>query len=142
MALRVDASEREQARSFSAAFDLRGNPGQGVLALSTSLGSMLARADWSPAAVVLVTPRGTNRFADLDQLTREVLGESVPIEAWFDWLRARPWPGAPSAPRAGGPGFEQMGWRVDTARFSGGAVLATRLQPPPKVTIRILLDPS
>jgi len=47
---------------------------------------------------VLTTPRETRRFASLDELTREALGESVPIEAWFDWLRGRPWPGAPSAP--------------------------------------------
>ena len=128
--------------AFSATFDLRGNSRQGVLALSSSLGSMLARADWSPDAVVLVTPRGTNRFADLEQLTREVLGESVPIEAWFDWLRGRPWPGAPSTPRKGGRGFEQIGWLVDTARLAQGAVLATRLQPPPKVVVRTQLDPS
>ena len=142
LSLRVDASEREPARAFSAAFDLRGSPDAGALALSTPLGSMLARADWSPGAVVLVTPRGTSRFANLDRLTHEALGESVPIEAWFDWLRGRPWSGAPSAPSPDGPGFEQLGWRVDTERFVDGAVSATRLQPPPRVTIRILLDPA
>ncbi len=90
LALRVDASGAETAHSFSAAFDLRGAAGAGSLGLSTPLGSMLAQARWSPAEVVLVTPQGTRRFASLDALTREVLGESVPIEAWFDWLRGRP----------------------------------------------------
>lgn len=142
MALRVDATERQQARSITAMFDLQGGPTHGAIALSTSLGSMLARADWSPALVELVTPRGTSRFADLDQLTRDVLGESVPIEAWFDWLRGRPWPGAPSTAHPGGNGFEQLGWRVDTGRFSDGNLQATRPQPPPQVTIRIQLDPS
>ena len=106
---------------------------------------MLAEARWSPGEVVLVTPQGTRRFADLDALTREVLGESVPIEAWFDWLRGRPWPGAPSAPldsrRAAG--FRQLGWRVDLSRFAAGAVAAhARSRRRRSVTVRIRLDGS
>ena len=101
LAVRIDAAGPDAARSLSAAFDLRGTPSAGTLGLSTPLGSMLAQARWSPAEVVLATPQGTRRFANLDELTREVLGESVPIEAWFDWLRGRPWPGAPSAPVPG-----------------------------------------
>ena len=96
LALRVEPVANEAPRSVSAAFDLRGDSRAGSLGLSTPLGSMLAQARWSPAEVVLTTPRETRRFASLDELTREALGESVPIEAWFDWLRGRPWPGAPS----------------------------------------------
>ena len=88
---------------------------------------MLAQARWSPGEVVLVDAAGRDaRFADLDALTREVLGESVPVEAWFDWLRGRPWPGAPSTPQAAAPAFEQLGWRVDLARFAEGWIAATR----------------
>ena len=96
LALRVEPVGPEAPHAVSAAFDLRGNARAGTLGLSTPLGSMLAQARWSPAEVVLVTPRETRRFATLDELTREALGESVPVEAWFDWLRGRPWPGAPS----------------------------------------------
>jgi outer membrane lipoprotein LolB len=96
LALRVEPVGSEAPRSVSAAFDLRGDARAGTLGLSTPLGSMLAQARWSPAEVVLTTPRETRRFASLDELTREALGESVPIEAWFDWLRGRPWPEAPS----------------------------------------------
>jgi outer membrane lipoprotein LolB len=158
LAVRVDAAGPDAARSLSAAFDLRGTPSAGTLGLSTPLGSMLAQARWSPAEVVLATPQGTRRFANLDELTREVLGESVPIEAWFDWLRGRPWPGAPSAPApsagatpsASSPtpapsapvGFTQLGWSVDLTRFAEGAVSATRATPPPVVTVRIRLDRS
>ncbi len=110
--------------------------------LSTPLGSMLAQARWQPAEVVLTTPNGVRTFATLEALTREVLGESVPIEAWFDWLRGRPWPGAPSAPAPAGaaPGFRQLGWTVDLARFAEGSVVAVREQPAPTVTVRIRLD--
>jgi outer membrane lipoprotein LolB len=142
LALHVDAIGTEPARAFSAAFDLRGDPRAGALGLSTPLGSMLAQARWTPGEVALMTPQGTRRFADLDALTREVLGESVPIEAWFDWLRGRPWPAAPSAPAASATGFEQLGWTVDLARFADGAVSATRMLPQPTVTVRIQLDRS
>lgn len=142
MALRVDAFRAEPARAFSAAFDLRGDSRTGVLALSTPLGSTLAQARWQPARVVLVTPQGSRDFASLDELTRDMLGEVVPIEAWFDWLHGRPWPGAASAPA--GPqdarGFRQLGWTVDLGGFADGRVVAVREQPAPAVTVRIRLD--
>ena len=144
LALRVEASGDAAAKAFSAAFDLRGDPSAGTLALSTPLGSTLAQARWSPAEVVLATPQGTRRFANLDELTRDALGESVPIEAWFDWLRGRPWPGAPSEPAPElREGFAQLGWRVDLASFAADGLLnATRTAPPPTVTVRIRLDRS
>ncbi|MEO8925119.1 MAG: lipoprotein insertase outer membrane protein LolB [Caldimonas sp.] len=141
LVIKVDALGSEPARAFSSTFDLRGDPQNGALGLSTPLGSMLAQARWAPGEVVLMTPQGTRRFADLDGLTRDVLGESVPVEAWFDWLRGRPWPAAPSTVVAGDSGFEQLGWSVDLARFAQGAVSATR-QLQPTVTVRIQLDRS
>ena len=159
LALRVEPVGSEAPRSVSAAFDLRGDSRAGTLGLSTPLGSMLAQARWSPAEVVLTTPRETRRFATLDELTREALGESVPIEAWFDWLRGRPWPGAPSAAldvapvtaanastsapqQARAPGFRQLGWRVDLSQFPAGTIDARREAPAPLVTVRLRLDGS
>ena len=142
LSVRVEPLGSAPARSLAAAFDLRGNPSAGTLGLSTPLGSMLAEARWQPGSVVLVTPQGTRRFADLDALTREVLGESVPIEAWFDWLHGRPWPGAASTPQPAGTGFEQLGWTVDLSRFAAGAVSANRREPLPPVGVRIQLDGS
>ena len=155
LALRVEPVANEAPRSVSAAFDLRGDSRAGSLGLSTPLGSLLAQARWSPAEVVLTTPRETRRFRSLDELTREALGESVPIEAWFDWLRGRPWPGAPSVDLAPGgsadaaptaqsgprpPSFRQLGWRVDLSKFGVGTIVATREAPSPVVTVRIRLD--
>ena len=143
LALRVEAIGSASPRAFSAAFDLRGDAQAGTLGLSTPLGSMLAEARWSPAEVVLATPQGTRRFSTLEELTREVLGESVPIEAWFDWLRGRPWSGAASAASSTStPGFAQLGWQVDLGRFDEGTIVAKRDSPPPTVTVRIRLDRS
>jgi len=164
LALRVEPVGSQSGRAVSAAFDLRGDSSAGTLGLSTPLGSLIAQARWSAAEVVLTTPRETRRFASLDELTREALGESVPIEAWFDWLRGRPWPGAPNAPvgaapvdvgavasaerapsaasAASAPGFRQLGWRVDLAQFGAGTIAATRETPAPVVSLRIRLDGS
>ena len=141
LSVQVAEGDTTPARSFSAAFDLRGGPTAGTLGLSTPLGSMLAEARWRQGTVVLVTPQGSRRFASLDALTREVLGESVPIAAWFDWLRGRPWPGAASVPHTTGRGFEQLGWQVDLSRFAAGGVGASRRAPLP-VVVRIQLEGS
>src|SRR6185312_17381741 len=94
-------------RALTAQFELRGNARVGSLDLSTPLGTMLAKAHWSPQAVVLQTPHNEKTYPDLDALTRDVLGESLPVAALFDWLHGRPWPGAPSqaAPPEDQPGF-------------------------------------
>ena len=111
------------------------------LNLSTPLGSVLAQARWAPGSVVLDTAQGERQFADLDALTGEVLGESLPVAALFDWLRGRPWPGAASratAPPAE-PGFEQLGWAVSLARFDDAWVVATRARAP-AVVVRAKVD--
>ena len=141
LAVNVAATPQAAARSVTANFELLGDARTGRLNLSTPLGSMLAQARWSPEQVVLATPQGERRFGDLDDLTREVLGESLPLPALFDWLRGRPWSGAasretrPPAP----PGFEQLGWTIDLTRYAQASVAATRAAPP-AVTVRAKLD--
>jgi outer membrane lipoprotein LolB len=141
LAVRVDASSSAPAQSVSAAFELRGDAERGRLDLSTPLGSVFARARWAPGSVVLVTPQGDTRFDDLDALTRAVLGESLPVAALFDWLRGRPWPSAASTPSVAPaePGFEQLGWVVNLARFDVAQVAARRARAP-TVTVRAQLD--
>lgn len=141
MTVRVDATPTSEARNVTATFDLQGNPQQGRLDLSTPLGTVLAQARWAPGKVALVTSQGETQFASLDDLTREVLGESLPVAALFDWLRGRPWPGAPSTTSAAPaePGFGQLGWKVSLARFDEGWIAATRSQAP-AVTVRAKLD--
>ena len=139
LALRVDAPGEEQPRSVVAAFELRGAPEAGRLDLSTPTGQVMAQARWQPGRVVLVTPQGETPFASLDALTREVLGESLPVAAMFDWLHGRPWPGA--AHVANPPGFRQLGWSVDLARFADNTIVAVR-DTAPAVTVRVKLDRS
>ncbi len=137
LAVRVAAMGDRPERSVNVAFDLRGRPEAGQIDLTTPLGSIVAQARWGPGEVLLVTPQGERRFSDLDALSREALGEAIPVAALFDWLRGRPWPGAAS--RAEAEGFSQLGWRVDLSRQGDGLVLAQRAQPP-AVSVRAVLD--
>lgn len=137
LALQVAAHAAEPARHLGATFELRGSAEQGALALSTPIGSTLAQARWRPGDAELTTADGSQRFADLDALTRQMLGEPLPLVALFDWLRARPWPGAGNTPTDAG--FEQLGWRVDLSRYADGWVTMQRPQPP-AVTLRVRLD--
>lgn len=141
IAVHVDAPPGGEARSLAAAFDLDGDANQGSLSLATPLGTRIAQARWSPQAVVLATADGETAYPDLDALTRQLAGEPLPVAALFDWLRGKPWPGAPSSelPPAQGAGFAQLGWQVLLAGFDRGAIVARR-DAPPAVTIRAMID--
>lgn len=141
LSLQVEATPERPAHSLSAAFDLRGSAHRGELQLSTPLGITLAAAYWGPGEARLVTPQGERRFADLEALSVEALGEALPLRALPDWLQGRPWPGAPSrASDVAQPrGFEQLGWSVDLARFNTGWLQARRATPP-VVSLRAQLD--
>lgn len=142
MSVKVDAHGAEPARSVSAGFELLGSGEAGRLNLSSPLGTLMARADWAPGDTRLTTSDGTVSYADLDSLTLEMLGERLPVAALFDWLRGRPWPGAPSTPTLppAEPGFDQLGWSVRLGRLSDGLITAQR-HAAPKVTVRAQVEP-
>lgn len=161
LAVRVDATPERPAQSLSAAFEWRGDGERGELTLLSPLGSRLAQARWTPKGTWLITPEGQAQFDSLEALAERTFGERIPLVAWPDWLAGRPWPGAasvplPAAPTAGAgaggaanagsagsagstPGFEQLGWRVDLARYADGRIEALR-SAPPTVAVRIVLD--
>lgn len=137
LSVRVDATADRQANNVAAAFDLRGNDRHGELRLATPLGNVIAEARWDAGGVLLATGQSHRRYADLDTLSREVLGEALPLRAFPEWLSGRPWSGAPSTARA--DGFDQLGWHVSLARFGEGFLEATRAAPP-AVQVRVRLE--
>lgn len=141
MTLRIEATDASPLRNLSAAFELAGDAGRGHFDLNSPLGTTLARARWEPGQVWLRTPQGESRYPDLAALTREMLGEELPVAALFDWLRGRPWPGAIStAPQPPSEaGFQQLGWSVSLANFAEAWVTARREQAP-TVTVRVKLE--
>ena len=134
LSVTVAGTVHNRGTGGAASFELFGDPQAGRLELTSPLGTLIARAAWRPGLVSLQTPDGERRFDDLDSLTREMLGETVPVAALFDWLRARPWPAAPHQKTASG--FEQLGWRIEPRLPS---LVAIRLAEP-IVTLRAKLD--
>lgn len=137
LALRIDATAERPAQSVSAAFELQGDGRQGELKLLSPLGTQLAAARWAPGLALLATGEGERRFDSLDALSREALGEALPLAAWPDWLAGRPWREAAHITRD--DGFEQLGWVITTAALADGQLLARRTAAP-GVTLRVRLD--
>jgi outer membrane lipoprotein LolB len=138
LAVQIDAAAGQPARSFSAEFDLRGDAQRGRLRLTGPLGGMLADVRWEPGGAELTDAQGPRRYATLDAMTQDLFGEALPLAAVIDWLRGRPWPGAPS--RTAGDGFEQLEWRVGLARFFAEGVLEARRERAPAVSLRARLE--
>jgi outer membrane lipoprotein LolB len=138
--------EGDDARSFSAGFDLQGTDVRGQLALISPIGTQVGRAVWQPGSVLWQSADGDRRFDSLDALAEEMLGEAVPLAALFDWMAGRPWGVLPSRPLTAGDGvgteagFRQLGWNVQTGRVADGVIVAQRRLPAPTLTVRIKLD--
>jgi outer membrane lipoprotein LolB len=139
LALQVDAHAAQPAQGVAAGFEFDGNDAAGEIRLTTPLGTLFARARWRPGRADLSTPLGERVYPNLDALSEATFGEPLPLAALPDWLRGRPWPQAPSVPLAPGPGFEQLGWAVDTSRVAEGRIDARR-PGPPEVRLRVVLD--
>jgi outer membrane lipoprotein LolB len=139
LVLQVSGTESEAARVFSAGFELRGEPAAGQLDLFAPTGTVVARARWQPGSAQLETAQGTGRYASLADLTQRALGERLPLEALFDWIQGRPWPGLGHAPRP--QGFEQAGWEVDVSALARGSIVARR-DSRPAVTLRLRVEPA
>jgi outer membrane lipoprotein LolB len=135
--VRVAASAQRSAQSLSADFELRALADSGELRLTGPLGARLATAQWAPGQAVLLTPEGPQRFDSLDALSRQALGENLPLAALPDWLKSRPWPQAPYANNDGG--FEQLGWQVNLSKQTQGWIEARRAAAP-EVLVRVKLD--
>jgi outer membrane lipoprotein LolB len=143
LVVRVAATPERAALSQSAAFEWRGNGERGELRLFTPLGTQMALASWAAGNVRLRTSEGEARFASLEELSRQVLGEALPLAAWSDWLAGRPWPGAAHEPLSPGTGagFAQLGWEVDLSRHIEGRIGARRIAAP-AVSVLIVLTPA
>jgi len=137
LSVRVDAGAGQATQSMSAAFELRGDGQSGELRLNSPLGTRVAQARWAPGVAVLETPEGEQRFDTLEQLSRQALGEVLPLAALPDWIAGRPWPAAPHVMAR--DGFEQLGWSVRLAHPAEGWIEARRATPP-EVLVRVQFD--
>ena len=123
------AVQDQPGQSFSAGFELRGQPASGELTLLNPLGSTVAVLRWRPGGATLEAQgRQPRQFASLDDMVQEATGAVVPVAALFDWLAGVPTP--------------VPGWEPDLSGLPDGRLRAHRVQPPPAADLRVVLDPS
>jgi len=118
--------EDRQSQSFSAGFELKGNPRTGELALFTPIGGTLAVLAWTPDSAMLRTNGQTRNFDSVESLVTHATGAAIPVAALFDWLRGINTPVA--------------GWQADLSLLGQGRLRARRLEPPPQADLRVVLD--
>lgn len=135
--LQIGPSESQLPRQWSAGFELRGTARRGVLDLTSPLGTLVAQARWQPGQAELLQGTDIVQFAGLAELSRQLLGEVVPLEALYDWLRGRPAPETPHEPTEAG--FVQHGWRVEITGLAQGLFVARRAAAP-MITLRARLE--
>ena len=123
MSLRVDDAP---AQSFSALFDLRGDPRSGELTLTSPIGSTLGQARWSPGEAVLRNGAEVRRFDSVEALIEAATGAAIPVDALFAWLDGRDQPVA--------------GWKADLSQVGAGRLQAVRSAPQPTADLRIVFD--
>lgn len=115
-----------QPQSFSAGFELQGNPQAGTLELNGPLGTTAALLTWTPVTATLQSGRETRQFSSVDALIAHVTGTPVPAQALFDWLA--------------GKATVAAGWRADLSQLSEGRLIARQTQPPRPAELRIVLQ--
>ncbi len=139
--VKVAASGDQPAQSHNAAFELSGDEHRGQMRLLGPLGAQVALAHWDEHGASLQDSQGGRDFPDLATMTGEALGEPIPLGALMQWLQGLPWAGAPHRPLASAtPGFVQLGWSVDLARWADNALVEATRVDPPGVSVRAKLD--
>jgi outer membrane lipoprotein LolB len=117
----------QPGQSFSAAFELRGQPQAGQLTLLNPLGGTVAVLRWQPGQAVLESPgNAPQQHTSIDALLERAAGAAIPVSALFDWLS-----GVPTA---------VPGWEPDLSQLADGRLRAQRRDPPPLADLRIVLD--
>ena len=145
LSLKLAAYGAEAASGLTMAFELEVRDQAGTLNLSTPMGTRVAAVHWQPGqtGARLETSEGLQQFDSLDSLTRQILGEALPLDAMLYWLDGQPAPDLPYEPLAAAPGvFAQAGWQVDSSHLHEGRLDATRPGTATQrgVTLRLRLD--
>ncbi|MDD2730128.1 lipoprotein insertase outer membrane protein LolB [Malikia sp.] len=117
--------ESEPPQGFHAGFELLGSAQAGELKLYTPLGATLASARWSADSALLLRGDDMRAYPDLATLTAALTGAALPVAELFEWLQGRP--------------AQAIGWSVELGA-SDGRVRASRSEPAPPATLRLILD--
>jgi outer membrane lipoprotein LolB len=134
LSIKIDASSTSTnaspAQQTSAAFTLTGNPQEGQLDLFTPLGGKAAQITWGAGFATITDGKLGRSFPDLATALEQVTGADIPISNLFDWLQGKQDKALDAS----------TGWEADLTRLADGRIIATRLQPLPRIELRIVLE--
>lgn len=127
LAVRVESDPvQAEAQSFSAEFELSGNPQTGQLTLYTPLGTTAAALSWTANNAILQANSGIRQFDSLDTMINATLGTEIPVVALFAWLA--------------GDNMTAAGWRADLSQYARGQIMARRSVPAPAAQLHVVLE--
>lgn len=112
-------------QAFSADFDLQGRPADGVLTLTSPLGTTLARMQWDEGSATLQADGKQQDFDSLQSMAQKLTGTDLPVASLFAWLRGQD----EAAP----------GWQVDLTELSNGRIQARHIEEV-QADLKIILD--
>ena len=115
-----------QAQSFSASFELTGNPQTGALLLFSPLGTTVAELSWTAQTATMVANGETRSFSSLTALLKQATGTEIPVASLFAWLA--------------GDNAATPGWLADVSQHALGRVVARRSDPLPAVELRLIIE--
>jgi outer membrane lipoprotein LolB len=119
--------QTDPVQSFSASFELKGQPERGELTLLSPLGGVIGILRWSPDEALFDSGnQKIQYFSSIDELMERATGAAVPPSALFAWLQ--------------GNNASVSGWSADLSRLGEGRISATRTQPRPQADLRVVLN--
>lgn len=121
---RVAVNSAEQ--KFSGNLRWTHSSGQDELWFLTPLGQGVAHLVRDDAGVTLKTQDETYQAADVESLTRQVLGWGLPLTGLESWVRGLAVPGVPAAIERDEAGrlarVKQDGWEISYLRYADGGL--------------------
>ncbi|OGB03179.1 MAG: hypothetical protein A3G29_09535 [Burkholderiales bacterium RIFCSPLOWO2_12_FULL_64_99] len=114
------------AKGLSLGFFFSGHTDQGLLDLMTPLGTLMAQVGWQADEAWVVNENGRQTYPTLDELSRQTLGEALPLRSLVHWMQGQPDSTQPSTLTEQPGVFEQAGWRIDTRELAEQRIQATR----------------
>ena len=130
LSIKIDATDTTGLQQTSAGFTLKGSASAGQLDLFTPLGGKAAEVIWGAGFATLGDGKSHQKFPSLEAALESVTGAKIPISNLFDWLQGK----QDKALEA------SLGWEADLKRLADGRIFATRLQPLPRIELRVVLE--
>lgn len=130
LSIKIEASDAASSRQTSAGFTLAGSANAGQLNLFTPLGTKAAEVIWGTGFATFSDGKTMQHFPSLEAALESATDVKIPANNLFDWLQGKQ-----------NKAFEVgIGWEADLTRLSEGRITAIRLQPLPRIELRVVLE--